>query len=118
MYISAGMDGRQAGECAEYLVHQFDRIIRLAGDVAGDCINGVPEGLALSEMIKYNMGGPVLREEAQIQCTRYKTTLDAVISRYPGIIREFVQIVSSEEEGDYQEAVNIVEFGVCEKGAI
>ena len=39
------------------------------------------------------------------------TTLANVESRYPGLIHRFQETTVIEEDGDYQEVANIIEFG-------
>ncbi|HJJ97548.1 MAG TPA: hypothetical protein O0Y09_02725 [Methanocorpusculum sp.] len=72
---------------------------------------GLPEALALAAMLKVNCGGEIPLEEATLQCSRYNTTLANVESRYPGLIHRFQETTVIEEDGDYQEVANIIEFG-------
>lgn len=96
-----------------YVVHLIRTSIKPETYLAPNGDHGLPEALALAAMLRVNCGGEIPLEEATLQCNQYNTTLVKVESRYPGLIHRFHQTVADEEDGDYQEVVNTIEFGEC-----
>ena len=81
-----------------------------------DYQNGIPEALALMEMLKINCGGEISQQEAADVCTSITDidgtplSLDAVRNRYSGILVDSVALLVDEDSEGNPQTCEMIQF--------
>ena len=70
-----------------------------------DCYEAIPDPLYVLHLIRTSLSAQEMLNFAR------KGNYGNVESRYPGLIHKFQETTVIEEDGDYQEVANIIEFG-------
>lgn len=81
-----------------------------------DYQNGIPEALALMEMLKINCGGEISQQEAADVCTSITDidgtplSLDAVRNRYSGILVDSVALLVDDDSEGNPQTCEMIQF--------